>query len=115
VIPAIGANPLETWKHPKAESSSTSIYHEIEGVLVQPYLFPSNFPSSSFEECAADLVEVLRQISTPQSYPLHIAAHSTGGLALKAAVNILWYKNRETFRSLSERCTSVAFFGVPRK
>ncbi|KAF1987167.1 hypothetical protein K402DRAFT_420401 [Aulographum hederae CBS 113979] len=117
VIPAIGADPHETWAHPGHREGMAwkSLYSDIPQAAVHLYSFPSqDARRNDYLFYSQDLLKYLTT-RLPGLGPrhIHLAGFSTGGLILKIVLSMAFMNDGLKHANLIQSCFSVAFFGVP--
>ncbi len=61
-----------------------------------------------------DLQQYLEDLPELGNRPIHLVGHSTGGLIIKGALNLLREGNDKAYSQIARCCFGVAFFGTPR-
>lgn len=118
-VPAIAALPETTWRFPDDHDGQSwrSLYHSVAGARVYLYSHPSQDLRWQYgiEYYAQCLLRYLVNLPDLGHRPLHLAAHSTGGIVLKKALTdaLSGATSDEASDRVVRCCFSVAFWGVP--
>lgn len=138
-VPAIGADPKETWRFTTGHSKASRIRRSLSGGPGHGDASP-NFGPSVFDKVDSARVYFYThpQLRTHEqreiSYfarallhqvigfpdlgdrPICFAGHSTGGLVVKQAlITASMHTENKRMTSIVRRCFGVSFFGTPRK